>query len=352
MDRTECVDIISDISFRLKKFSVKIPGKLYNFRCPFCGDSKKNPNKARGYFFEVPEKNTLAFKCHNCGLAYSFLGFLKRFDNEYYNDVVLKKYKKDESSLTSQKNDYEKDQPSPLSDTSVKEGILLSELKQLAIPCKILPQYHGARIFCERRKLPDHEYDHVLYVEKFFDFIKKLRPDYDRKFKNDPKVIIPFMDSEYRVHWLQARAILKGSAAKYITFPLSSSFPKIYGLHKRPEKYDNVYVLEGPFDSMFFPNAVAVAGSDLKSAVKYFPNNKLIFVFDNEPNNLEICKKMLNIIKDGLNICIWPKELLQYGKDINDMILSGFSPQEIAHIIETNTYSGFQAEIQFELWKM
>ena len=39
------------LSTRLPKFKRK-SDKLYNFRCPHCGDSKKSSNKARGFVYE------------------------------------------------------------------------------------------------------------------------------------------------------------------------------------------------------------------------------------------------------------------------------------------------------------
>ncbi|MCX8008302.1 MAG: hypothetical protein N3A54_01215 [Patescibacteria group bacterium] len=349
MTKSDCFDIISDISFRLNRFSVKVPGKLYNFRCPFCGDSKKNPYKARGYFFEIPDKNTMGYKCHNCGVAYTFLGFLKRFDEELYRSVVIKKYDENRS-------DPKPEEPSvvitkdPLIEKSA--GIPFSHLNNAkALSMKSLPDYHAAKIFCQKRKLPLEELQYLFFAEKFFDFVKYVKPDYERTLKNDPRIIIPFMDRDRQVHWVQGRGIVLGKDdVKYITVPINQSFPKIYGLHKNPEKFDAIFVLEGPFDSMFFQNAVAVAGSDLKAAINYFPNKNLVFVYDNEPKNKEICKKMKRIIKEGHKICIWPKELLKYGKDVNDLIVNGIPPQEICLIIEKNTFSGFEAEIQFSLW--
>ena len=54
---------IGMISTQLLQFKRK-GDRLYNFRCPFCGDSQKNKFKARGYLFE--HKGALVYKCHNC----------------------------------------------------------------------------------------------------------------------------------------------------------------------------------------------------------------------------------------------------------------------------------------------
>ena len=40
------------VSTRLEKFK-KVKVDLYNFRCPLCGDSKRNKNRTRGYFYAI-----------------------------------------------------------------------------------------------------------------------------------------------------------------------------------------------------------------------------------------------------------------------------------------------------------
>ena len=40
------------VSSRLPKFK-RIKPNLYNCRCPICGDSQKQRNKARGYFYAI-----------------------------------------------------------------------------------------------------------------------------------------------------------------------------------------------------------------------------------------------------------------------------------------------------------
>ena len=72
---------IQEVSARLSQFKKK-GDYLFNFRCPHCGDSKKNKTKARAYLYRV--KNDMFFKCHNCGEGQSFSNFLKFLDNKKY----------------------------------------------------------------------------------------------------------------------------------------------------------------------------------------------------------------------------------------------------------------------------
>ena len=54
------------VSPRLQKFK-KVKNNLFNFRCPICGDSKKNKSKTRGYLYTI--KADVNFRCHNCGAS-------------------------------------------------------------------------------------------------------------------------------------------------------------------------------------------------------------------------------------------------------------------------------------------
>ena len=76
------------ISARLEKFK-RVKTDLYNFRCPICGDSKKNKSKTRGYIYSV--KSNTNFKCHNCGASMSLNNFIKKVDPAVHNSNTLSK---------------------------------------------------------------------------------------------------------------------------------------------------------------------------------------------------------------------------------------------------------------------
>ena len=84
------VKYINLVSSRFEKFK-KVKHNLYNFRCPICGDSQKNKNKARGYLYQI--KNNTNFKCHNCGVNISFNNFLKQIDPVVYKQYTFEKFK-------------------------------------------------------------------------------------------------------------------------------------------------------------------------------------------------------------------------------------------------------------------
>jgi len=99
---------------------------------------------------------------------------------------------------------------------------------------------------------------------------------------------------------------------------------------------------------LFLPNAIAVAGSDFSKLKSYVPTEQAVVVFDNESRNNELVKKMSQIIDDGFTICFWPKHIKQ--KDINDMILNGFSSKYIEEVINNNKFSGLSARMALSDW--
>ena len=78
------------VSSRLLKFK-RVKPNLYNFRCPICGDSQKQKNKARGYIYGI--KQNVNYKCHNCGASMSFSNFLKQVDTVLQKQYVMEKFK-------------------------------------------------------------------------------------------------------------------------------------------------------------------------------------------------------------------------------------------------------------------
>ena len=124
---------------------------------------------------------------------------------------------------------------------------------------------------------------------------------------------------------------------------LDDDAPKLYG-YDDVDLNNPVYVLEGPFDSTFIKNSIAMCGSDLN--LTNLNISRPVYVYDNEPRNLEIHKRMISKIEFGDSIVIWPTTIKE--KDINEMFLSG---HDVQSVIESNTYSGLEAKLKFNEWK-
>lgn len=315
------VKYINLISVRFQKFK-KVKHNLYNFRCPICGDSQKNKNKARGYLYQV--KNNTNFKCHNCGLNISFNNFLKQIDTAIYKQYTFEKFKEGHTG----KN------------FTVDEPVFKFEAPKFKAKLD-LPKAStnpDAKKYLESRKLnPDNYY----YAEKFKEWTNSLRQTFDSTDKDEQRIIIPLFYQNNLVGF-QGRA-LGPSKVKYITIMLDDDAPKIYGLDE-VQKSETVYITEGPFDSTFIRNSIALCGAD--GDIAKWNIYDCVWIYDNEPRNAEILSRISRVIESGQKVVIWPSTIKQ--KDINDMVLSGLDVQSV---IELNTYSGLEAKLKFTTWK-
>lgn len=310
------------VSSRLQKFK-KVKADLYNFRCPICGDSQKNKNKARGYFYIV--KNNTNFKCHNCGASLSLNNFLKQIDTTLYKQYTLEKFKEGHTG-----KNFVVDTPK----LEFKKPVFK---KKLNLPKA--SESELARSYLIKRKLdPDKFY----YADKFMEWTNTQKKTFDRIIRDEPRIIIPLYDETKTLIGFQGRA-LTSSFTKYITVMLDDEAPKLYGLESINEK-EPIYIVEGPFDSTFVENSVAMCGSDVD--IRSFGWGDHIWVLDNEPRNREIVARIAKLIDRGDKVVIWPTTIQE--KDINDMILSG---HDVMNMLKLNTYSGLEAKIKFNTWK-
>ncbi len=330
---------IGIVSSRLEKFKRKGPN-LYNFRCPVCGDSENNHNKARGYIYHKDGK--MMFHCHNCGATMGIPNFIKMLDVNLYNEYQLEKLA---DRKTPEQNEFE-----AFVDKMRKPVFMTSgPLKGLKKVSQLSPE-DPIKKFVVERKIPNVYHAKLFACPNFMRFTNNLVPN---KFsaeslaRDETRLLIPFLDSNKSVHAYQGRT-LGSSGLKYITIVLNQSVPKLYGLDT-VDRNKIIPVVEGPIDSMFVPNSIATAGGDLVSAIKDFDKSRLTIVYDNEKYSKETVKKMEKAILNGYSVCIWPDNLDQ--KDINDMVLSGMSSEFITHIIKTNTYRDLPAQLRLNQWK-
>lgn len=324
------------ISPKLNRFAQK-KEDLYNFRCPFCGDSRKNQLKARGYVYR--KKNDYFYKCQNCGVGYTMYNFLNYLDGNLAKDYSLERFTNGETGNHNYpKPELKFDSPKFIKN---KTAINLPTIKELE-------KEHVAVQYCIGRKIPEDTYDNLYYAKDFKNFVYEVTPNCDKDLKeNDPRLIIPFFDENDQLVAVQGRT-LSDSKIRYITIKIDENSIKLFGLNKI-NKEEKIYVTEGPIDSLFLPNAIATADSNLMSAGKHISREKLVLVFDNEPRNKDICKLIDKAIENHYAICIWP-EMIQE-KDINDMILSGFTKEELLDIINKNTFVNLRAKMEFIQWK-
>ena len=329
------------VSSRLRNFKQK-DAYLWNFSCPICGDSQKNKLKARGYVFK--KGNDLFYRCHNCGIGTSLANLLKNLDTALHSEYVLERYKTGESGVKNYSN-------VAISVPSPKFGRLQkSKVFEHAEWINKLSPEHFCLIYATKRLIPTQFYDKLLFTSHYKQFITSLVPNHGKQLLDDARLVIPFYNVYNELIAVSGRALeTSDKTLRYVTIRVKESDDKlIYGLD-RVDLNKPVKIVEGPIDSMFLSNCVASGDANLTLVAKDIDCAKKILIFDNEPRNKEIVKMMQDAIKSGHNVVIWPDIIKS--KDINEMVMSGISVDEIESIISTNSFTGIKAQMRFVSWK-
>jgi predicted RNA-binding Zn-ribbon protein involved in translation (DUF1610 family) len=310
------------VSSRLQKFK-RVKVDLYNFRCPICGDSQKNKNKTRGYIYSV--KNNTNFKCHNCGASMSLSNFIKELDSSLHKQYTMEKFKEGHTG-----KNFVVEQPKfEFVKPIFKRNLNLPKASEVPIASEYLT----------KRKLNPEKF---YFADKFKEWTNTQKVIFDIIGRDECRIIIPMYNENKNLIGFQGRSLVP-NLVKYITVMLDEDAPKIYGLDEI-QKNEAVYVTEGPFDSTFIRNSIAMCGAD--ADVSNWGINNPVWIYDNEPRNREIVSRISRVIGTGQKVVIWPSTINQ--KDINDMVLAGLNVQSV---VESNTYYGLEAKLKFNTWK-
>jgi hypothetical protein len=325
---------------RLRNFSQK-KDDLWNYSCPVCGDSSKNKLKARGYIYRA--KQDLFCKCHNCGYGTNLGNLIKYVDPSLYDEYVLERYKSGATKYNSHK-DVAQILPATKPPVELVDDIL-SPLRRL----DQMDESHPAVQYIAKRQIPKEHWNLLYFAPKFKKYTNTVITKFQEPIVGDhPRMIIPYFTPHGKCFAYGARAY-GDEEPKYYTIKVDDTQEKIYGL-ERVNYAKRIYVVEGPIDSLFLPNAIAVSGSSFDTpTIRQLLTNATI-VMDNEPRNREIVKQMRKYIDAGFSVCMFPDSIEQ--KDINEMIQKGgMTPEQVLEVINTNTYSGIEAQLKFSTWK-
>ena len=315
-----------------------------NHRCPYCGDSQKNQYKARGFHFTV-EQN-FVYKCHNCGKSTSSVHFLKDHfpvvHKEYLKEYLREKgvSKKPQKMLSANEFKFK-----PVVE---EKGSLNMSVENLKAVCHGAWDKHVARDYLLDRKIPENLIKDLWFVENA-QVLGILHEKYrERVLGNAPRFILPFVNEKGELVGISGRAV-NDSPLRYLTMMFQDDIPLIFNLNK-VDKSKTIYVTEGPIDSLFLPNSIAVGGSDFKKIDDSIKENAII-IYDNEPRNTEIIKKIEEVIDLGYTVCIWNDKRVKGLKDINDMIQSGLTSEDVIEIINSNSFTGLSAKLKLKEYK-
>ena len=327
------------VSSRLERFT-RVNNNTYRFRCPICGDSQSDRSKTRGYIYT--KKGVLRYHCHNCNVSMGLPWFVKQLDQSLYLEFIKEKMVEGQEA----KQDFDDfvkkmEKPKFVKTTKLKD---LKKISQLQVG-------HPAKSYIEKRRIPPNAHYRLYYASKFKSWVNSIIPDkLPEGSPEEPRLIIPLIDSKDELIGFQGRSFDPKASLRYITIMLDEESPRIFGLDKI-DTNKTIYAVEGPIDSLFVPNCIATAGGDILSEILLtsLPKERIVIIYDNEPRNPDTVKKIAKCIEAGYKVCIWPNELDI--KDINDMILSGMTPERIKELVDECTHEGVEAKLFHTIWK-
>ncbi len=318
-------------SATLQKYKRVKPG-LWTFRCPYCGDSKKNKNKTRGYIFAV--KGDHVFKCHNCGITRSFSNFLKDQAPHVYDEYVMERYK--EGTIGG-------NVPKPNLTQFVSKPKFNKRSVNLE-PLSSLNKSHPAKKYILGRGIPEDKLNRLYYCPEFKKWTNTQKQTFSSTSQDEDRIIIPLNNADGNLIGFQGRSLYANARMRYITVMIEEDAPKLFGLDTLNTN-DTIYIVEGPFDSFFLENSVAMCGSDID--IRSFGWSDYIWVYDNEPRSREITNKISKSIDSGDKVVIWPSGIEH--KDLNDMSNAGIN---VKNVVQSNVYQGLEAKLQLSNWKV
>lgn len=172
----------------------------------------------------------------------------------------------------------------------------------------------------------------------------------DKVHKN--RLVIPFFDENKKVICYQTRALTDKEFPRYLT---KYGEKEIFNLANIDPEIPYVFVFEGPIDSMFVKNGVAIASLSPTEKQLTTLNNLIgyekIYVFDNDKNNPQTAKRIEKHIKQNKRIFVWPQEFKKF-KDFNEVCCKLKIDEIPWKFIVKNSAEGAEALIKQKLLKV
>lgn len=335
---------------RLSLFTQAGP-RLWNFRCPICGDSTTDPYKKRGYFYVDKSQESYNYICHNCSASHKLYRFI-----EFVFPDLLRNYKL-EKFVGNRRGSLEQEKSIPSKAAAPTPNLLTEEVKveetdDDEVDTDLFPIYYleddhpALRYLLVERKLPEDILDRFFFAPSYVNWVEKVTHK-ERLLPEHSRIVLPYSKTNGETYRYVARAYEGDDFGKKYLYTEISEGSRFYNFYNiDPKKF--VYVVEGQIDCLLLDNAVAIGNAKYaKGDFKAFDDYTI--VPDNQPRNFHVVQSIEKAIENGHPVVIWPNATA--GKDINDLWKSGMSKQEIQDLIQRNTHRGIRATIALNRWK-
>lgn len=306
-----------------------------NCRCKVCGDSQKDMNKAR--FWAYPAKDSgIRVHCFNCEYDAWLSKYLKEFEEDLYREYILE-IRKEKTFAKPERKEVE------VSDKFKAKMPVIEKLEYCTRLDKLQPD-HPIIKYVRSRFIPENQWHRLWFTMQWPALVNSVKPGTYSNETNEPRLVIPIFNSNKDIESFQGRALRKDAPQKYITIKAHDDATKIYGLDTVDER-KRVWVMEGPIDSLFIPNSIAITGGSMDLSIVPFKETR-VWVMDNEARHPDTIKRMTKLVNAGERILFWDKAPWP-SKDINDMIKDdGATPEQILDYMNKNTEQGLMAKMR------
>lgn len=311
---------------------------VYEASCPICREGKSWGKKKRLYYLISND----SICCHNCGWYSKPLKWIQEVSQLSYDEIV-------DESKDFNLIDLNSINTEELPVRTNKESLPVDSINILSeqedIYWKNQPIVQEAIRFARGRRLDKAvNRPKSLYVS-LTDYIHKNR------------LVIPFFDENNKIRHYQSRAIFEQDMKdrpKYLS--KVNSDKTLFNINNVDVNLDDIFILEGPIDSFFLKNSVAVAGIQENSdnmfsarqteQINRYSLFKRTWVLDSQWSDTASLNKTRRLAEIGENVFIWPRDIGKSFKDLNDMCIK-YDLNEISpEFILKNTFSGLKAKIK------
>lgn len=344
------IDLIFLSQFVLQHFQkVKITynGRHFLFRCPICGDSKKNPYKRR---FNLDWNDGVpGWHCFNCGKRGNFIELYSMTTGISYDDAKKELYKFNKKRTIDMMDSYTKRPPVP--ELNEKEEIKRDNFNWIKDEC-----YTRKDIVKSSSGILEKKYLSVLHdfcSERKISKKYEIYICYKGKYKN--RIIIPIFDENKNIIYFQARRIPGSNIEPKYDNPVSPKELCILNEHKF-DRSKCIIVHEGLIDAfMVGDQGTCCLGKEISDELIKklisLTDKDVVIALDNDSEAYKSLNMFMNNNKYAKKVIyfIYPKKYKKYD-DINKIATN--DNINIYDMIIENSISYSSAFIKLKLEKL
>lgn len=312
--------------------------KKYQGSCPICREGKSWLTKRRAVY--TPDNNSI--RCFNCGWSGTPYKWIKELTGLSYREIITDSLEYDTVNIYSESKDCT---PKVSSASLPGDCINLNDQNQIEFYKEESVVLEALELIHKRRLDVAVNRTSPLYLCR-----------YDETKVHTDRLVIPFYDSLGKIIFYQSRSILSSDTRpKYLS--KVGGTRTIFNINQVDVEAQVVYVFEGPLNSFFIKNGVAVGGIQEKSDILYTPQQEAqmntvcrfmekVWVLDSQWIDNASRQKTQKLIEADQQVFIWPKNIGTSCKDFNDICMAGKINEISEAFVKKHTYKGLAARLK------